>query len=167
MGRPLNRRATFHRGPVRRRACCGCYGSRLRAWACLGCLWGWSRARGEKRGKAGGPGHRACERSHWCARAAGARASWARGGRRRRGQRHGVLRTLRSIGRREGESRGGRRCLAGGGYSAGAHYSVLQSAQMAGMAFFWQSGHDQACLVALGRSKECVENLGCLGWTLE
>ena len=68
---------------------------------------------------------------------------------------------------RAGEARGGRRRLEGGGYSAGAHCSALQSVQMAGMPFFWQSGHGQACLVALGRSKECGESLGCLGWPLE
>ena len=56
------------------------------------------------------------------------------------GQRLGVLRTLRSIGWHEGESRGGRRWLAGGGYSAGAHCSALQSVQMAGMPFFGKVG---------------------------
>ena len=30
----------------------------------------------EKRERAGGQGHRACEHANWCARAAGARANW-------------------------------------------------------------------------------------------
>ena len=64
---------------------------------------------------------------------------------------------------RAGEARGGRRWLAGGVYSAGAHYSMLQSVQMAGMPFLWQSGHGQACLVALGGSKEEGRSIGCPG----
>ena len=80
-----------------------------------------------------------------------------------------MLRTSRSIGWREGESRGGRRWLAGGGYSAGAHCSALQSVQMAGMPFFWQSGHGQACLVALGGVKNVGIALDALGvhWSEE
>ena len=53
------------------------------------------------------------------------------------GQRRGVTQTSRCIIGRAGEARGGRRRLEGGGYSAGAHYSTLQSAHMAGMAIFY------------------------------
>ena len=53
------------------------------------------------------------------------------------GRPRSVLRTPRRIGRRTGEARGGRRRLEGGGYSAGAHCSALQSAQMAGMAILY------------------------------
>ena len=73
------------------------------------------------------------------------------------------------LGGHEGKALGGRRRLEGGGYSAGAHCSALQSVQMAGMPFFWQSGHGQACLVALGRSKNVGKALDALGghWSEE
>ena len=71
------------------------------------------------------------------------------------------------LGGHEGEALGGRRRLEGGGYSAGAHCSALQSAQMAGMAIFYACGHDQRCLVALGGSKEVGDGLGCPGWPVE
>ena len=80
------------------------------------------------------------------------------------GRPRSVLRTPRRIGRRAGEARGGRRRLEGGGYSAGAHCSALQSAQMAGMAFSMPCGRGQPCPVAQGWSKEVGRGIGCSGW---
>ena len=82
------------------------------------------------------------------------------------GQRRGVSQMSRRIVGCAGEARGGRRRLEGGGYSAGAHCSALQSAQMAGMAIFYACGHGQRCLVVLGGSKEVGDGLGCPGWPL-
>ena len=55
-------------------------------------MWGWSRARESRDREQGGQRLRMCERAHWCARAASARASW--GERRKKevgGQGRGVL----------------------------------------------------------------------------
>ena len=66
-----------------------------------------------------------------------------------------VMQTPRHFVGRTGEARGGRGWLAGGGYGAGAHCSVLWSMQMAGMAIFKGPGHVPLCLGAA---------LDALGW---
>ena len=84
-----------------------------------------------------------------------------------RGQSRGVLRTSRHLDWREGEARGGRALRIGGGYSAGAHCSVLQSAQMAGMAVSHALWARPPCPLALGGSKQRWRVVGCSGKLLE
>ena len=65
--------------------------------------------------------------------------------------------------RHAGEARGGRRRLAGGGYSVGAHCCALQSARMAVQAIFYACGRALACPVAFGGAKEGILALDALG----
>ena len=53
--------------------------------------------------------------------------------------------------------------MAGGGYSAGAHCSALQSAHMAVQAIFYACGRALACSVAFGGAKEGILALDALG----
>ena len=86
-------------------------------------------------------GQRACERARWSSQTAMVRVRAGAGEREEEGGRPAsVPRTSRHLVGRAGEARGGRRRLEGGVYCAGAHCSMLQSVQMAGMAFFCNVG---------------------------
>ena len=65
--------------------------------------------------------------------------------------------------RHAGEARGGRRRLAGGGYSAGAHCSALQSVQMAGIAIFYATWARPKVSSSSRGSTEVGCGLGCPG----
>ena len=56
--------------------------------------------------------------------------------------------------------------MAGGGYSAVAHCSVLQSAQMAGMAIFYAAWAQPKVSGSSRGSKEWGRGIGCPGWPL-
>ena len=115
-GWPLREAGEVHHELMRRRGCCHRCKPRGRAWACLGCSWGWSRARGEKRDSGEGPEHHACEFAHWSSRAAGVHASWGERREKKEGDRGVACR------RRRGASSGalGRPEVAGGGWKGSA-----------------------------------------------
>ena len=95
---------------------------------CLGRSWIRSRARGEKRQSRGARGiARVSLLTGALGRLARVRAG-AGGGRKRR---WATGCRVEDVEEHRRARWGGPRCLAGGGYSAGAHCSALQSAQMA------------------------------------
>ena len=162
------RRTARCRGPVRRRAFTCCHRAQEELGWCLRSCWTRSRAGERKRGSGGSFQSRARVRPRTGARGRPARVrGHPQEGEGGGGQRRGVLRTPRRIEWREGEARGGRGRLIGGGYSAGMHCSALWSTPIACQGMPLACWTRPPCLGGHVRSKQVCCGLGCPGYPME